>query len=140
VLSAIAAPAISLRGAGMFRQTFDVSEKVLGCDIELHNGKRVRLNQHDTTKKLFRQTSTGKKFDTNQMITNLLVKSGTRKQDLITAAAATEAFEKGVCVGKPDLRLAFTPGAFSLIRGSKSEDIKQIVFDVEITVRPRKQS
>jgi hypothetical protein len=120
------------------RVRFNVSDKVLGSDVELQDGSLIRLNADQTEAKLFRETRTGRLFDTLQMISNLLMKTNTRKQDLITPAAAAEAFERGICIGKPNLDMSFTPGSIELCLGDTARDIKRIVFDVELTVRPNK--
>jgi hypothetical protein len=120
--------------------SFDVSERILGSDVELIDGSSVRLGPEQKADKVFRQTQTGKLFDTLQMISNLLMQTNTRKQDLIKPAAAAEAFEKGICVGKPSLDISFAPGSFELCLGNAAKDIKRIVFDVELIVRPKKSS
>lgn len=118
---------------------FDVSTSILGSDVELHDGSSERLGPERTDDKLFRVQS-GDLLDTRQMISNLLAKTNTRKQDLIKPAAAAEAFEKGICIGKPSLDMSFTPGSCELCTGDTPRDIKRIVFDVEMTVRPKKSS
>jgi len=118
----------------------DVSHKILGSDVELQDGSLVRLDVGQTETKLFRERRTGKIFDTLEMISALLMKTKTRKQDLIKAAAIAEAVEKGICVGKPNLEISFTPGSVELCLGDTARDIKRIVFDVEFTVRPRKDT
>lgn len=122
------------------KMSFVVSDRVLGCDVLFHDGGSVRIGADQTRRKLFRETRTRKRFDTYQMISNVLMKSNTRKQDLILPAAAAEAFEKGICVGKPSLDMNCTPGSVELMFGKKARDIKRIIFDVELTVRPQKQS
>ena len=117
---------------------FDVSTSILGSDVEFHDGSSERVRPERTDDKLFRMT--GQLLDTRQMISNLLAKTNTRKQDLIKPAAAAEAFEKGVCVCKPSLDMSFTPGSCELCTDDTPRDIKRIVFDVEMTVRPKKSS
>jgi hypothetical protein len=118
---------------------FDVSTEILGSDAEFHDGSSERLGPERTDDKIFR-IQTGQLLDTREMISYLLAKTNTRKQDLIKPAAAAEAFEKGVCVGKPSLDMSFTPGSCELWIGDTRRDIKRIVFDVEMTVRPKKSS
>ena len=119
---------------------FDVSDNILGCDVELQDGSSVRLGTESLDDAVFKQSQTGELFNTRQMISNLLMKTNTRKQDLIKPAALAEAFEKGVCVGKPDLDIRFTPPGFALCTGDAERDIKRIVFDVEFTIRPKKNA
>jgi hypothetical protein len=76
----------------------------------------------------------------SQMLTFLLQKTNTRKQSLITPAALAEAFEKGVSVGKPRLKLSFPPGACALLSRGAPKDVRHIVFDVEFTLRPKESS
>ena len=66
--------------------------------------------------------------------------SSERLGPVIKPAAAAEAFEKGICVGKPSLDMSFTPGSCELCTDDTPRDIKRIVFDVEFTVRPKKSS
>jgi hypothetical protein len=120
--------------------SFNVSNKVLGCDVEFHDGTTARLGPREIGKKIFHETRTGKDFDVQQMISNLLMKTNTRKQDLVKPAALAEAFEKGICFGKPDLHMTCTPGSISVSSKGKLRDVKRIVFDVELTVRPKKSS
>jgi len=119
---------------------FDVSDKVLGCDIELRDGSSVRLGAHQVEAKIFREARTGKLFSTLEMISNLLMKTNTRKQDLIKPPAAAEAFAKGICIGKPNLEMSFTPGSIELCLDDTPRDVRRIVFDVEVTVRPHKHT
>lgn len=118
---------------------FNVSTEILGSDAEFHDGSSERLGPERRDDKIFR-IQTGQLLDTREMISYLLAKTNTRKQDLIKPAAAAEAFEKGVCVGKPSLDMSFTPGSCELWVGDTRRDIKRIVFDVEMTVRPKKSS
>lgn len=119
--------------------SFDVATKVLGCDVELFDGSTVRVDPE--TNKPFRETRTGNVFSIEEMISNLLMKTNTSKQDLIRPAAAAEAFETGRCVGKPDLNITFGPGSVGLCLGDAApRDIKRIVFDVEMTVTPKRNS
>jgi hypothetical protein len=120
--------------------SFDVSDRILGSDVEFIDGSSIRLGPEQTADKVFRQTQTGKLFDTLQMISNLLKRTKTRRQDLIKPVAAAEAFEKGICLGKPSLDMSFTPGSFELCLDNSAKDIKRIVFDVELTVRHKKSS
>lgn len=123
------------------RVAFDVSNRILGADVELRDGSAVRIDGAQADTPVFRQTETGILFSMGQMLTNLLVKTNTRKQDLIRPAAFAEAFEKGVCIGKPSLDINFTPPGFALcIDDGGARDIKRIVFDVELTVRPKQSS
>jgi hypothetical protein len=73
-----------------------------------------------------------------QMLTLLLEKTNAGK--LITPAALAEAVEKGVSVGKPHLKLSFTPGACALLSSGAPKDVRHIVFDVEFTLRPNESS
>jgi hypothetical protein len=120
--------------------SFVVSSRLLGSDVEFHDGTSARLGADQTDSKLFLEAKTGRMFDTREMIENLLQMTNTRKQDLIKPPAALEAFEKGVCIGKPSLDMPCTPGSIFLCTGDSRRDIKRIVFDVELTVRPKKHS
>jgi len=91
--------------------TFDVSDKILGSDIEFHDGSKLRLGPERTEEKLFRDAKTGLLLNTIELISHLLRKTGTTRQSLIKPAAMQEAFDKGICVGKPDLDVSFTPGS-----------------------------
>jgi hypothetical protein len=113
---------------------FDVSTAILGSDVEFHDGSFERLGPERTDDKFFR-IQTCQFLDTREMISYLLAKTNTRKQDLIKPAAAAEAFEKGVCIGKPSLDMSFTPGSCELRTGGTTRDIKRIVFDVECKAR-----
>jgi HEPN domain-containing protein len=128
----------ALPASQMVNIKFDVSDTILGSDILFHDETNVRLGPEQTNKKIFRDLRTGNLFDTREMISNLLIKTNTRKQDLVKSAAIAEAIVKGICVGKPDLNISFTPGSFDFCFGDKPRDIKRIVFDVEMTVRPKK--
>jgi hypothetical protein len=75
-----------------------------------------------------------------QMLTLLLEKTNAGKRSLITPAALAEAVEKGVSVGKPHLKLSFTPGACALLSSGAAKDVRHIVFDVEFTLRPNESS
>ncbi len=92
--------------------SFNVSTRLLGCDAELFDGTSVRLGPD--ADRPFQEASTGKRFSIDQMLTNLMVKTNTRKEDLVRRGAAAEAFEKGRCVGKPDLDMTFAPGSLGL--------------------------
>ena len=72
-------------------------------------------------------------FDTRQMLADLMMKTNTTKQSLITEAAAAEAFKKGVCVGKPSLDMSFSPNSVELVLGDNVRDVQRIVFDVDLT-------
>ena len=109
---------------------FNVSHNVLGCDVVFGDGTTARLGRQDVNKKA----------DMGQMLTFLLQKTNTRKQSLITPAALAEAFEKGVSVGKPHLKLSFPPGACALLSSGAKKDVRHIVFDVEFTLRPKESS
>src|SRR5262245_25922722 len=71
--------------------SFDVSDKILGCDVEFHDGTTARLGPQQTSEKLFHEARTGKKFDVGQMISDLLMRTNTRKQALIKPVALAEA-------------------------------------------------
>ena len=122
------------------RVPFNVSHNILGCDVVFGDGTTARLGRQDVNKKIFQQIRTGQKADMGQMLTFLLQKTNTRKQSLITPAALAEAFEKGVSVGKPHLKLSFPPGACALLSSGAKKDVRHIVFDVEFTLRPKESS
>jgi hypothetical protein len=84
--------------------------------------------------------ASGKTLNTSQMITFLLTKTGRTKQSLITPAAAAEALDKGLCIGKPSLNISFTPRSEIFVGDDVGRDIKHIIFDVEFTVRPKKNA
>ena len=119
---------------------FNLSHNILGCDVVFGDGTTARLGRQDVNKKIFQQIRTGQKADMGQMLTFLLQKTNTRKQSLITPAALAEAFEKGVSVGKPRLKLSFPPGACALLSRGAPKDVRHIVFDVEFTLRPKESS
>src|SRR5215475_5039415 len=116
---------------------FLVSTKVLGSDVEFHDGSKLRLGPERTEESLFRDAKTGRTLNTKELISVLLKNADTTKQSLIGAAAMAEAFEKGVCVGKPSLDIRFTPGSEIFVGDDSGRDVKRVVFDVELTVRPK---
>lgn len=120
--------------------SFDVSNQILGCDVDFHDGPSTRLEKDQVDNKLFLEPKTGRSFSIRDLIGATLKMTNTRKQDLIKPAAATEAMEKGICVGKPDLDMRCAPGSISLSVEGEWRDVERIVFDVELTVRPKKQS
>jgi hypothetical protein len=122
------------------RVPFNVSHNIFGCDVVFGDGTTARLGRQDVNKKIFQQIRTGQKADMSQMLTFLLQKTNTRKQSLITPAALAEAFEKGVSVGKPRLKLSFPPGACALLSRGAPKDVRHIVFAVEFTLRPKESS
>jgi hypothetical protein len=115
---------------------FDVSTKILGGDVEFHDGSTLRLNGDRPGEQLFLDTKTSKTLDTGELVSFLLAKAGTTKQSLVGPIALAEAFEKGVCVGKPALDISFVPGSKIFVGDDLKRDIKLVVFDVEFTVRP----
>jgi hypothetical protein len=121
--------------------SFAVSTRLLGCYVEFHDGTPSKtLTAKQATSKVFHEISSGKRFDAREMISNLLRITNTRKQDLIRPAAVAEAFENGVAVGKPSIDMDFSEGSVELVLVKKGRDIKRVVFDIELTVRPKKSS
>jgi hypothetical protein len=121
--------------------SFTVSDRLLRCYVEFHDGTPAkRLTAKQAAAKVFHEISTGKRFDARQMISNLLRITKTRKQDLMRPAAVAEAYEKGVAVGKPSIDMDFSKGSVDLVLAKKGEDIKRVVFDLELTVRLKKSS
>jgi hypothetical protein len=119
---------------------FTVSHNMLGCDVVFGDNTTARLDRQDVHKKIFQQIRTGQKADMGQMLTFLLQKTNTPRQSLITRAALAEAFEKGVSVGKPHLKLSFPPGVCALLSSDVPKGVRHIVFDVEFTLRPKESS
>jgi len=124
----------------MINIKFDVSNEILGSDVEFHDGSKLRLGPERTEEELFRDAKTGKLLNTRELISYLLMKTGVTVQSLIKPAATEEALEKGICVGKPNLEISFTPGSEIFDGDDTGRDIKRVVFDVKLTVRPKKNA
>ncbi len=118
----------------------DVSDRLLGCDIGFHDETpSMRLDESRASEPLFWEDKTRAIRTAFQMISRLF--RDTPTQSLVPEAARAEAFENGVSVVRPTgLVMEFMPGSFELLDGAIIGDISVITFDVELTIRPKKQS
>ena len=80
---------------------FDVSTKMLGSDVEFHDGSTLRLNDDQSEEQLFLDIKTGKTLDTHELVSFLLARTGTTKQSLVGPVAVAEAFERASVWASP---------------------------------------
>jgi hypothetical protein len=90
--------------------------------------------------KIFTEKPSGKKISPNELISWLLRTSGKRKQELITQDNAKKAFDEGLAIQKHDFRIECEPNSLFLRTIKGPMDIKLVVFYLEFTIRPKKQS
>lgn len=90
--------------------------------------------------KIFVEKPSGKKASPNDLISWLLRTNNKRKQELITQESAMKAFNEGSAIQKHDFRIECEPDSLFLNTVNGTMDIKAIVFHVEFTIRPAKQS
>lgn len=90
--------------------------------------------------KIFIQKPSGKMASPNELISWLLRTNKKRKQELITQENAMKAFNEGSAIQKHDFLIECKPRSLFLKTVNGTMDIKVVVFHVEFTVRPTKQS
>ena len=125
---------------GWIKVELNVSDRLLGCDICFHDETpNMRLDESRASEPLFWEVKRRGIVTAHQMISRLF--RDTPTQSLVPEAAKAEAFEKGVSVVRPTgFVVKFIPGSFELLDGAIIGDISVITFDVELTIRPKKQS
>ena len=127
---------VSTRHSGFTANYFDQG----GQSVPLSRASQAAYESEKGDAKIFTEKPSEKNASPNDLISWLLRTNNKRKQELIAPETATKAFNEGSAIQKHDFRIECEPDSLFLDTVNGMLAVKVIIFHVEFTVRPAKQS
>ncbi len=117
--------------------TFEGVSEVIGADVFLTDGATERLDKEALEQPLFQSLSEKVSASAGQLLTAFFQQTGTTPADYVDRQAMIDAMTNGEAISTARLEVRFGDSAIKFKRGEELVDPERVVFDLQITFRPR---